>query len=105
MFENRERSIFPHPLSAWWAPILLSVGWGPLLVADWLYPNDWHVAEGFGMGWVMAVAFPATLLFALSLFAQACRILAHLFSRPEPVSDQDSPKPKTRIPPGPLGLN
>ena len=79
---NRLRSIFPHPASAWWIPLLLVVGWGPLEVASLLYPHDWKVGEGFGMAWGMAVAVPCTGLAALSTFVQACRLLAHFLSRP-----------------------
>jgi hypothetical protein len=73
VFEDRGRSIFPHPASAWWIPILFGVGWGPSYVADLLYPGNWEVGEGFGMGWGMAIAAPCSLLVAISVLAQVFR--------------------------------
>jgi hypothetical protein len=60
MFEDREPSIFPHPISAWWIPVLLLLGWGPLAISILLYPNNWSVAEGFGMVWGIAVGISST---------------------------------------------
>jgi hypothetical protein len=86
MFNDREPSIFPHPASAWWVPVLLGVGWGPLFVADLLYPQNWKVAEGFGMGWGIGIALPCTVLSAVSVVAQAFRLIAYFRSRPKPAS-------------------
>ena len=86
MFRDREPSIFPHPASAWWVPVLLAVGWGPLLVADLLYPQSWQAGEGFGMPWGMAVALPCTALCALSAVVQAVRLLTYFLNRPKPLS-------------------
>jgi hypothetical protein len=81
-----EAPVFPHPTSAWWIPILLALGWGPLSVADLFYPQDWKVAEGFGMGWGMGGAFPGTTLAALSVPIQAFRLLMYFLNRPKPIS-------------------
>ena len=82
MFEDREPSIFPHPVSAWWVPIVLVIGWGPLFVADLIYPG---AGMGFGMGWGMAVAFPCTILAAISVPIQALRLLMYFLNRPRPI--------------------
>jgi hypothetical protein len=86
MFEDREPSIFPHAASAWWIPILLALGWGPLYIADILYSQDGQVTEGFGMPWGMAVALPCTLAAELSVLVQACRLFTYFINRPKPIS-------------------
>jgi hypothetical protein len=86
MFEDREPSIFPHALSAWWIPILAALGWGPLYITGILYPNDWKVAENFGMAWGMAVAFPCTFAAAISVLVQICRLFTYFINRPRTVS-------------------
>jgi hypothetical protein len=63
-------------------PVLLAVGWGPLFIAGLLYPHDWKVGEGFGMGWGFVVALPSTALCVLSAIAQGFRLIAYLISRP-----------------------
>jgi len=83
MFEDREPWIFPHPASAWWVPVLLIAGWGPLFIADLLYPGDWKVGEGFGMPWGMAVALPCTVLAVISVPVQAFRLFSYFWSRRE----------------------
>jgi hypothetical protein len=79
-----KRPAFPHPGNALWIPVLLLVGWGPLMVADVLYPHDWKVAENFGMAWGMAVAVPGALLALLSGIFQVLQFLADLWARPKP---------------------
>ena len=83
MFEDRDPSIFPHPASAWWIPVLLIVGWLPLYLADFLYSHNWKVGEGFGMAWGMAVALPCTALAAISIPVQAFRLFVYFWSRPK----------------------
>jgi len=85
MFEDRGPSIFPHPLSAWWIPILLVIGWGPLYVADFIYRRNLGEGMGFGMGWGMGVAFPFSILAALSVPIQAFRLLMYFINRPKPI--------------------
>jgi len=80
MFEDREPSIFPHPASALWIPVLLAVGWVPLLVADLVKSKDW----AFGMAWGMGVALPCSFLTVVSAIVQPFRLAAYFLSRPEP---------------------
>ena len=83
MFEDRGPSIFPHPASAWWIPILLALGWGPLYLMDlFMSRENW----GPAMAWGMAVAVPCTFVAALSVLVQACRLFAYLINRPKPIS-------------------
>lgn len=82
MLRLRKASILPHPASAWWILALLGLGWLPLWIADLLGPKQWETAEGFGMAWGIAVALPCTCFTVVSVLTQACRLLAHLMSRP-----------------------
>jgi hypothetical protein len=86
MFEDRHHSIFPHPASAWWIPILLAVGWIPLYIADFLTkPGDWATGENFGMAWGMGIALPFSALAVLSVLVQAFRFLMYFLNRPKPL--------------------
>ncbi len=52
------RSAFPHWLSAWWIPILLAVGLGPLECADFVYflhPELRDQVIAFGMAWGLTI--------------------------------------------------
>jgi hypothetical protein len=86
MFEDRGQSIFPHFLSAWWIPILLVIGWGPLFVADFIYRRNPGEGLGFEEGWGMAIALPFLLLAGLSVLIQALRLITFFINRPKPVS-------------------
>lgn len=85
MFEDREQSIFPHPISAWWIPVLLVFGWAPPFVADFIETG--RGAGGFfEMAWGMGITPPCTLLAALSVLIQAFRLLMYFLNRPKPLS-------------------
>lgn len=86
MFRDRGPSIFPRPASAWWIPILLLIGWGPLYILDLVQFRDWNMAEGFSMPWGMAVAFPCTFLAGLSAPVQAFRLFMYFLNRPGRIS-------------------
>jgi len=75
------QSIFPHPASAWWIPVLIAVGWGPIEFCDIFGVGS---AEEFGMPWGMGVALPCTYLAALSVPVQAFRLLMFFLNRPKP---------------------
>lgn len=86
MFGDRGPSIFPHPVSAWWIPILLGLGWCPLLVADVFAHDNFNAGEGFAMPWGMGVALPCSVLAALSVCVQAFRFLMYVLNRPKPMA-------------------
>jgi hypothetical protein len=89
MFQDREPSIFPHPASAWWVPVLLAVGWLPLSIPD-LFRDPYAVKNGitkgmgFAMAWGMGVAFPCSCLAAVSSIIQIFRFLMYLLNRAKP---------------------
>jgi hypothetical protein len=83
MFEVRGPPIFPHAASAWWIPILLTFGWGPLYLMDvFLKPEN----SGPVLVWFIVVALPCTIAAALSVPAQAFRLLMYFLNRPKPLS-------------------
>jgi hypothetical protein len=90
MFEDRGPSIFPHPASAWWVPILLVVGWGPLFALDIIYPDPAHIpinaGEGFAMPWGMGITLPCSVLVAVAIPVQAFRLLMYFLNRPKLIS-------------------
>jgi hypothetical protein len=49
---------------------------GPLFLMDW----------ELGMAWGMSVALPCTIAAALSVLAQAFRLLMYFLNRPKPLS-------------------
>jgi hypothetical protein len=85
VFEDREPSIFPHPLSAWWIPILLGLIFGTGFLLDILFSNDEGTAAAF--------VPPAFLLFWTVVLVlvpiQAFRLLMYFVNRAPP-----SPKSK-----------
>ncbi len=87
MFEDREPSVFPHPISAWWIPILLTLCWGALSLVDIFHidargEDGWTVAIGIG------VTLPCTLGAVISVPVQMFRLLFYFLNRPIPVSKQ-----------------
>jgi hypothetical protein len=87
MFEDREPSTFPQFSSAWWIPILLAVGWGPLFADDLIYGNvsnsGMNPGMGFAMAWGMGVALPCTLSAVVSIVVQAFKLLLYVLSQPK----------------------
>jgi hypothetical protein len=47
-------------------------------------PGDWGV--GMAWGWMMCIALPCTIAAALSVPAQAFRLLMYFLNRPKPLS-------------------
>jgi len=85
MFEDREQSIFPHPVSAWWIPVLMAFGWLPVIIAEFVETGAGSAGSS-EEAWVMAITLPCTLLTALSVLIQAFRLLLYFLNRPKPVS-------------------
>jgi hypothetical protein len=81
MFEDREPSIFPHPASAWWIPVLLAVGWAPLYLVDFIHNGE--LRKGFAMLWGVGITIPCSELTVISVTIQAFRLLSYFWSRPE----------------------
>ena len=100
MFEDREGSIFPHPLSAWWVPILLVVGWVPLFVAYAVYcalhTDGWGFVD-FLARWEMFVTLPFTALGATSTLVQAFRLVAYFLNRPRALANASPSARSTRV--------
>jgi hypothetical protein len=86
MFEDREPSIFPNPASAWWIPVLVAIGWGPLFMAGFFLNSNRSDAASFGMAWGMAITFPCTFLAVKSVPVQMFRLLMYFVNRVKPIS-------------------
>jgi len=90
MFEDRGPSIFPHPASAWWVPILIVLGPGLLLILDIIYPDPAHasadLAEDFGMPWGAGIALPCCALLMVAIHVQAFRLFRYFLNCPKPIS-------------------
>jgi hypothetical protein len=93
MFENREPSIFPHPASARWIPVLLVLGWAPLWLSDILGVGS---AEGFAMPWGIGVTISGTALAVVSLPVQGFRLLMYFLNRSKPTPEPYR-EPPTRL--------
>lgn len=70
---------FPHPVSAWWIPVLLGIGWLPFFAANeaaGLWPSlDQH--EGivaFMTAWGWDIGLPCIALAAISIAIQIVRL-------------------------------
>jgi hypothetical protein len=85
MFEDRGPSIFPHPLSAWWIPILLVIGWGALSFDD-LFHLDGPGEDG----WIFAIGnlitLPCSVAAMLSILLQMFRLVMYFLNRPKPIT-------------------
>lgn len=84
-----KRRSFPHPVSAWWIPVILGLGWLPLLGADialkyWPHLNDNYQLAAFGMAWGFDVAFPSIVLAGISIMVQIFRLVKWEMSQSEP---------------------
>ena len=65
MSEGREPSIFPHAMSAWWIPILLTFGWGAVFLVDIFHldgpgEDGWTLAMGIGVVALLQILFTYT---------------------------------------------
>jgi hypothetical protein len=75
-----KQTSFPHPVSAWWIPVALGIGWLLLLVA-YLMRAVWpHLDDNFqlvflGAIWVYYVAFPSLVLAGISILIQFFRLV------------------------------
>lgn len=85
MFEDREPSIFPHALSAWWIPILLVIGWGAPFSVD-VFHLDGPGEDGWTLAMGNLVALPCTAGALLSIPVQIFRLLAYFLNRPKVLS-------------------
>jgi hypothetical protein len=85
MLEEREPSIFPHPMSAWWIPILLTFGWGALFLVD-IFHLDGPGEDGWTLAIGNGIAIPCTLAAVISIVVQVFRLLMYFINRPKPVS-------------------
>jgi len=85
MSEGREPSIFPHAMSAWWIPILLTFGWGAVFLVD-IFHLDGPGEDGWTLAMGIGVALPCTAAAALSIPIQIFRLLMHFLNRPRPIS-------------------
>jgi hypothetical protein len=102
MFEDLGPSIFPHGASAWWIPILLAIGCGPLFLSDLF---DFGTAEGFAMPWVMGVTLPCTVAAMLSVPVQTFRLVMYFLNQPRSAEDVErSQTTLSRRNPNPLSL-
>ena len=70
MFEHGP-SIFPHPASAWWVPILFVFGPGLFLVLYIIYPDPGrdsaNFAKDFGLPWGIGIALPCWALLVVAI--------------------------------------
>src|SRR5580698_9173018 len=64
----------------WLGPLVLLIGWGPLILADLVLPTlikrgmtGPHDGAGYAIGWVALVTIPTT-------FLGVCSVLFHIFS-------------------------
>lgn len=76
----RNRKSLPNPLSAWWIPLLLGIGWLPMFGADtilrfWPHSNSHYQVAAFGMAWGFDVAVPFTILAVISILIQMVRFV------------------------------
>lgn len=80
MFEDREPSIFPHPLSAWWIPILAGMIVGTGFIIDAFFPNDEGVTAAF-----IPPALLLSMIVLVLLAIQAFRFIMYLVNRVPPL--------------------
>lgn len=80
--DRLSRRAFPHWASAWWIPVFLSIGWGPLLLSELLAPplRDGENV-GFAMAWGLTVSLACTALVGVSLLIQLFRLVGLLLDR------------------------
>jgi hypothetical protein len=70
-------SVFPHPASAWWIPVLIVVGWVPPFILELFGESRWILA------WIVSITLPCTILAVVSVPIQAFRVLMYFINRPK----------------------
>jgi hypothetical protein len=80
---------FPHPVSAWWIPILLGIGWLPFFVANavarlWPVLDNHEKVTAFMTAWGWDIGLPSLGLSAISIIIQIFRLAQWEMHRSEP---------------------
>ena len=84
---------FPHPMSAWWIPLLVALGLGPLLIADSLFghhlPGGNHLlflvprnVSRFDTAWATWMGIPCYMLISVSSLVQFFRLFQYFRRHP-----------------------
>jgi hypothetical protein len=77
VFEDREPSIFPHPLSAWWMVVIAGVFVVTGLAVDFFDPDN----EGTLAAAIFVIGVPCLFLLAVMTPIQLFRLLLYFVNR------------------------